>query len=58
MNPNACLGCTDGEEFLKPDGELNAGPCVSDCGNGYFADTVTNVCLNCDVSCKYCSQPF
>jgi len=32
MNQNACLGCTDGEEFLKPDGELNGGFCNADCG--------------------------
>ena len=54
LNENACLGCYDGE-FLMPDGELNEGSCNAECGEGYFADTFTNICLSCDASCKYCS---
>ena len=51
--PTNCLSCNSGKYLLQ----LN-NTCVSCNVDGYYADTVTGNCMQCDSFCKTCSGPL
>lgn len=48
--PQNCLVCQDG--FLRSG---TSGSCVRTCGDGWYVDTVQQVCRACNVGCRTCT---
>lgn len=52
-----CTSCEHGY-FLLKSGQSNSGDCVIVCGDGYYEDAASRICVKCTVDrCKRCAGP-
>ena len=53
VNQTNCLSCTNGQYLL-----FGGNTCVTNCGDGYYAESSNMTCQPCDASCTKCTGPL